>query len=121
VARYWLPSACAPSFAEAETVDPPSTGAAFLTGLATNVANPKAGVFAVALLPQFIPDGANTASATAALGLVWATVTVLWYWLYTWLVERGQRLLSTTKARRRMAVASGAALASVGCALAWGL
>jgi threonine/homoserine/homoserine lactone efflux protein len=36
-----------------------SRGGAYRLGLLTNVANPKAGVFAVSFLPQLVPHGAR--------------------------------------------------------------
>lgn len=93
----------------------------FLVGLATNLANPKAGIFAVALLPQFIPAGASPFWATAGLGLVWALVTVTWYGIFTWLVARGRQLLASPRSQRLLDLASGGALVAVGVAVASGL
>ena len=103
-----------------ESPAPSSTGS-FLTGLATNLGNPKAGIFAVVLLPQFIPAGADPFWTTAKLGLVWALVTMTWYLLFTWLIDRGQQLLATPRARARLALVSGVALIAVGASVAAGL
>ncbi|MFI6792547.1 LysE family translocator [Nonomuraea sp. NPDC050383] len=55
----------------------------FRRGLVTNLLNPKVGAFYVAMLPQFIPDGAPHAAMGLLLagvhvteGLVWSTVLV---------------------------------------------
>lgn len=93
----------------------------FVLGLATNVGNPKAGLFAVVLLPQFVPDGADLFWTTAGLGLLWAVVTVTWYVIFTWLVARGQQVLATPRSRRLLDVASGGALVVVGLVVATGL
>jgi threonine/homoserine/homoserine lactone efflux protein len=103
-----------------ESPAPSSTGS-FLMGLATNLGNPKAGIFAVVLLPQFIPAGADPFWTTAKLGLVWAMVTMTWYVLFTWLIDRGQQLLATPRARARLALFSGVALIAVGASVAVGL
>lgn len=57
---------------------------AWLTGAATNLLNPKVGVFYIATIPQFIPDGAIPivmglllAGIHAALSLVWFTVIIV--------------------------------------------
>jgi len=110
-------SACAPP---PKAPVPSSTGS-FLTGLATNLGNAKAGIFAVVLLPQFIPAGADPFRTTAELGLVWAMVTMTWYVLFTWLVDRGQQLLATPHARARLALVSGVTLIAVGASVAAGL
>lgn len=104
----------------AESPAPSSIGP-FLTGLATNLGNPKAGIFAVVLLPQFIAAGADPFWTTTALGLVWATVTMAWYALFIWLLERGRQLLATPRAGARLALGSGVALISVGVSVAAGL
>jgi threonine/homoserine/homoserine lactone efflux protein len=110
-----------PALAQLPASHAPSSVGSFLTGLATNLSNPKAGIFAVVLLPQFIPAGADQLWTTSRLGLIWATVTMAWYVLYTWLIDRGQQLLATPRARAGLAIASGVALISVGASVAAGL
>jgi threonine/homoserine/homoserine lactone efflux protein len=63
---------------------PDDRGAGFGRGLLTNLLNPKMGAFYVALLPQFIPDGASPllfgvllASVHVLLGTAWSAVLVL--------------------------------------------
>jgi threonine/homoserine/homoserine lactone efflux protein len=113
-------SAAPASSPDAASAAPSSIGS-FLTGLATNLSNPKAGVFAIVLLPQFIPAGADPFWTTVKLGLVWAMVTMTWYVLFTWLIDRGQQLLTTPRAQARLAIASGVALVSIGVSVAAGL
>jgi threonine/homoserine/homoserine lactone efflux protein len=110
-----------PAPAPLEPSQAPSSLGSFMAGLATNLGNPKAGIFAAVLLPQFVPAGSDPLWTTTGLGLVWATVTVAWYALFTWLVDRGQHLLTNPKAHRRLAITSGAALISVGVSVAIGL
>jgi threonine/homoserine/homoserine lactone efflux protein len=98
-----------------------STGRAVLAALLVNLGNPKAGVFAVALLPQFVTDPAHVFRETVLLGLVWGATTFAWYLLFTSLVVRGRRLFASTRARRRLGLTSGGVLVTVGIAVAAGL
>ncbi len=98
-----------------------SRWADFITGLAVNLANPKAGVFAVALLPQFVPAEAPKFWAMAALGLLWATVTTLWYVVFIALAERGRSLLSRPRPRAILAAVSSLSLVGIGAGVAIGL
>jgi len=94
---------------------------AFAAGLATNLGNPKAGVFAVSLLPQFLtPDGPVLASSIA-LGVLWAIVTGAWYLLFTWLVDRGRALVARPVVQRRLQLATGGVLIVLGAAVAAGV
>ncbi|MFD0533515.1 LysE family translocator [Actinomadura luteofluorescens] len=73
-----------------------STGFAggYLTGLITNLGNPKAGVFAISVLPQFVTEEGPVFLSTVALGALWALVSASWYMLLTWAVGRGRALVS---------------------------
>lgn len=56
----------------------PSTGRAFRQGLLSCLLNPKVGVFFVAVVPQFLPDGHSTLSTTLALGAIDAVIAGSW-------------------------------------------
>jgi threonine/homoserine/homoserine lactone efflux protein len=70
-------------------------------GMATNLLNPKVGVFYVAMLPQFLPVGAPHLPMGLALALVHALESVVWFtaiaygttlvrgWLQRGAVQRG--------------------------------
>lgn len=70
-------------------------------GMATNLLNPKVGVFYVAMLPQFLPVGAPHLPMGLALALVHALESVVWFtaiaygttlvrgWLQSGAVQRG--------------------------------
>ncbi|MEV0645820.1 LysE family translocator [Phytomonospora sp. NPDC050363] len=93
---------------------------AYAVGLATNLGNPKAGVFAVSLLPQFItPDGPVLAESLV-LGVTWAVVTGSWYLLFTWAVDRGRVLMARPAVQRRVQLATGGVLIVLGAAVAAG-
>ena len=96
----------------------PSGRMAYVAGLATNLGNPKAGVFALALLPAF--SGAGGFLPTLGLGIVWATVTACWYLVFVWLVSRGSSYLTQPTAQMWLSVLSGCVLVAVGIAVGRG-
>ncbi|MGR6320428.1 LysE family translocator [Micromonospora soli] len=95
-------------------------GRAYAAGLATNLGNPKAGVFAVSLLPQFLTADGPVFLSSLALGALWAAVTGCWYLLFTWAVDRGRTLVSTPAVHRRLQLVTGCALLCIGAGVAAG-
>ncbi|WP_433170127.1 LysE family translocator [Actinoallomurus sp. CA-150999] len=89
----------------------------FRLGLLTNAANPKAGVFAVSFLPQFVPHGVAVLPMLALLALVWALVDVAWYLGVIWLAGRVGRVLRSPRVLRRMEQVSGVVLVGLGVRL----
>ncbi|EWY39761.1 threonine transporter RhtB [Skermanella stibiiresistens SB22] len=53
----------------------------FVRGFATNILNPKVGVFYVTFLPQFVPFGVEVVSFTVLLALIHAIEGILWFGL----------------------------------------
>jgi threonine/homoserine/homoserine lactone efflux protein len=99
----------------------PAYGQAYAAGLATNLGNPKAGVFAISLLPQFLTAHGPVFLSSLALGALWAAVTGCWYLLFTWAVDRGRTLVSTPAVHRRLQLATGCGLLGLGTAVAIGI
>lgn len=97
---------------------PVSRWRAYRMGLLTNAANPKAGVFAVSFLPQFVPHGAPVLPVLVALSLVWALVDMVWYLSLIWLAGRAGRALGRPAVRRRLEQLSGMVLVGLGLRLA---
>lgn len=102
---------------------PTAAGAAsgrrsYRAGLVMSLANPKAGVFAVSFLPQFVPSGAPELPAMVGLAAVWAVYEVGYYALYVWFVGRMKALLNRATVRRRLEQISGGVLLALGLRLA---
>ncbi|MFF4907439.1 LysE family translocator [Streptomyces sp. NPDC001260] len=92
--------------------------AAYRGGLLLNLANPKAAVFAMSFLPQFVPTGAPHLPAMIGLAALWAVYEVGYYGLYVWFVGRLRNVLSRAGARRRLEQVSGGVLLLLGVRLA---
>lgn len=92
----------------------------YLTGLITNLSNPKAGVFAISVLPQFVTAEGPVFLSTVALGGLWALVSASWYMLLTWAVSRGRALVSQPAVLRGLSVTTGVVLLGLGAAVAAG-
>lgn len=93
----------------------------YLIGLSTNLGNPKAGVFAVSVLPQFVTAQGPVFLSTVALGALWALVSASWYMLLTWAVSRGRSLVSQPTVLRGISVATGIVLMGLGAAVVAGV
>lgn len=106
----------------AEDADAPvraqSSWAAYRSGLLLNLANPKAAVFAMSFLPQFVPSGAPQLPVMIGLAALWAVYEVGYYGLYVWFVGRMKAVLSRAAVRRRLEQVSGGVLVLLGARLA---
>ncbi|GAA2449850.1 LysE family translocator [Streptomyces macrosporus] len=95
-----------------------SAWASYRAGLALNLANPKAAVFALSFLPQFVPAGAPKLPTMVALAALWAVFEVGYYACYVWGVHRMRRLLDRASVRRRLEQISGGVLIALGLRMA---
>lgn len=93
----------------------------YAAGLATNLGNPKAGVFAISLLPQFLTTDGPVFLSSLALGILWALVTGCWYLLFTWAVIQGRNLVSRVSVYRCLQAVTGCVLLCLGAAVAVGI
>lgn len=92
--------------------------AAYRGGLLMNLANPKAAIFAMSFLPQFVPEGAPHLATMVGLSALWAVYEVGYYSLYVWFVGRMRAALSRAGVRRRLEQVSGGVLLLLGVRLA---
>jgi threonine/homoserine/homoserine lactone efflux protein len=91
---------------------------AYRAGLVTNLANPKAGVFAISFLPQFIPRGYPVLPTGLLLAAVWVICDATWYLTLTAIVHLARRMFSRGVVRQRLEALSGVALVGFGVRLA---
>ncbi len=91
---------------------------AWARGLATNLLNPKVGVFYVALLPQFIPEGAPHLLTGVLLALVHNIEGMAWFTLLILGTELARGRLADARVRRAVDRLTGAVLITFGLRLA---
>ncbi|MFD8819487.1 LysE family translocator [Streptomyces sp. NPDC059627] len=103
------------------TAGPGGLRGAYGAGLGTTLGNPKAGVFAVSVLPQFVTADGPVLLSSIALGVLWAVVNVCWYLVFTWAVGRGRALVSRPAVRRALNIVTGVVLCALGVAVAGGV
>ena len=82
---------------------------AFRSGIGTNLLNPKAGVFYMSLIPQFIPHGAPTFSTTLLFTAVDIAELAIWFWVVSGTAHTLSERIRRPSFRRRMEQISGIA------------
>jgi threonine/homoserine/homoserine lactone efflux protein len=102
-----------------EPATPPGRFAAFRSGLGTNLLNPKAGVFYMSLLPQFIPHGAPVFGTTLLLTLVDIAELSVLYVVISGTAAAIARRIGRTSFRRRMEQISGVVFLGFAVSLAF--
>jgi threonine/homoserine/homoserine lactone efflux protein len=94
------------------------TTGSFRTGLATNLLNPKVGVFYLAVLPQFLPRGVSPLLASTAMAMVHNVEGMVWFTVLIVLVSRGAHTLARPGVRRRLDQLTGLVFIGFGVRLA---
>jgi RhtB (resistance to homoserine/threonine) family protein len=89
----------------------------FRQGLITNVLNPKAAAFFVALMPQFVGSG-SAYGTTVLLAAVAGMTALVWFCVLANLVGALRRVLARPSVRRVVDAVTGAALVGLGIRLA---
>ena len=87
---------------------------AFRQGLLSNLGNPKIAVFFTSLLPQF----GSSFWSLLALGLLFASLGLVWLSAYSFAVARAGDLLRRPRIRRSLDALTGAVLVAFGFRLA---
>jgi threonine/homoserine/homoserine lactone efflux protein len=87
---------------------------AFRAGVLANITNPKAAVFAMSFLPQFVPKGFPTFATEVGLAVVWAAVDACWFVAVIWVVGSNAMTLGRPTVRRGLTVCSGIVLIALG-------
>ena len=87
-------------------------------GLATNLLNPKVGVFYVALLPQFVPSGSAPLLVGLLLAGVHAVLSLAWFGVLVVLAGVLSRWLRRAGTRRAIDGVTGVILVGFGLRLA---
>ncbi|MBO0805074.1 MAG: LysE family translocator [Nocardiopsaceae bacterium] len=85
----------------------PRRFAAFRSGVLTNLLNPKAGIFYMSLLPQFIPHGSSVFSTSMLLTLVDVAELLVWFCVVSMAAAALSDRLHRMSFRRRMEQLSG--------------
>jgi threonine/homoserine/homoserine lactone efflux protein len=85
---------------------------AFRMGLLTALSNPKVGLFYIALLPQFVPEGTPVLPATLVLAGIQISLACGWYFLLASAVDRARAVF--VRRRGRIQAAGGALMVVVG-------
>ncbi|WTW97950.1 LysE family translocator [Streptomycetaceae bacterium NBC_01309] len=101
-----------------EDAAPRSGWASYRMGLVVNLANPKAAIFAMSFLPQFVPSGAPQLPTMIALAALWAVFEIGYYGLYVWFVVRMKGVISRAGVRKRLEQISGGVLLLLGVRMA---
>jgi threonine/homoserine/homoserine lactone efflux protein len=90
----------------------------YLTGVSTNLFNPKVGIFFVSFLPVFIPRGVSVAPASLMLGGIFLAEGIVWLTTIVWLAGRLSAILGRPAIRRRMERLTGLVMLGFGVRLA---
>ncbi len=93
-------------------------GRGFVAGLATDLLNPKVGVFFVTFLPGFVPSGYSVAELSLLFGAIFIVETALYFTLLLALASPVTRWLADARIRRRMDATTGVVLIGLGVRLA---
>ncbi|TXC92299.1 LysE family translocator [Streptomyces sp. ISID311] len=106
-----LPDAREP---DGRTDEPLAPVRAFRQGLLSCLLNPKVGIFFVAVVPQFLPEGHSVLGATLLLGAVDAVIAAGWLLLVVVCAGRLLRRLRRPRVHRNLERATGGVLIALG-------
>jgi threonine/homoserine/homoserine lactone efflux protein len=93
-------------------------GRGFAAGFASDLLNPKVGVFLVTFLPGFVPSGYSVAALSLLFGAIFIAETALYFTVLLAVATPVTRWLADVRIRRRMDAATGLVLIGLGTRLA---
>lgn len=93
-------------------------GRGFVAGLATDLLNPKVGVFFVTFLPGFVPHGYSVGAVSVLFGAIFIAETALYFAVLLTVATPVTRWLGDARIRRRMDATTGAVFIGLGIRLA---
>jgi threonine/homoserine/homoserine lactone efflux protein len=91
---------------------------AFAQGLLTSGANPKLAIFFIALLPQFVPEGAPVLPWTLAMAAILIAVDLVYFSALAWVVSRARHAIVGSRLARRVEQLTGAVMIGLGLRVA---
>ncbi|MFD6282029.1 LysE family translocator, partial [Streptomyces sp. NPDC060209] len=86
----------------------------FTQGFLTNVLNPKAALFFLSILPQFVDDGGSTARQIFVLGVLDVLIGIVYWFALVAVAVRLRTLLSRPTVRRRWELTTGWLFIAIG-------
>jgi threonine/homoserine/homoserine lactone efflux protein len=93
-------------------------GTGYRAGLATDLLNPKVGVFFVSFLPGFVPAGHAVGPTSLMFGAIFVVETAMYFALLLALAARVTKWMSEPRVRRRLDRATGLVLIGFGLRIA---
>jgi len=96
----------------------PLLGSGYVAGLATDLLNPKVGVFFITFLPAFVPQGADVGMATLAFGGVFVLETLIYFVALIGVADRVVAWMTDARTRRRLDRGAGLIFIGFGVRLA---
>jgi threonine/homoserine/homoserine lactone efflux protein len=96
------------------------SGSPFRDGLMSMALNPKAGVFFVAVVPQFVTPGPGASGRVALLLCVYGALCVVFWSSFVLLLHGARELVRRPVVRRALERVTGCALVGLGVRLAAG-
>jgi threonine/homoserine/homoserine lactone efflux protein len=94
------------------------SGSPFREGLMSMALNPKAGVFFVAVVPQFVSPGPGAAGRVALLLCLYGVLCVLFWSGFVLLLHHARELVRRPRVQRALERVTGTALVGLGVRLA---
>jgi threonine/homoserine/homoserine lactone efflux protein len=93
-------------------------GTGYRAGLATDLLNPKVGVFFVSFLPGFVPAGHAVGPTSLMFGAIFVAETAMYFALLLVLAARVTKWMTEPRVRRRLDRATGLVLIGFGIRIA---